>query len=146
MAMGTFTVFDTVTLWEADGTDILKASNTFKMILDLSADALTSSSASLYSNIANEVANGNGYTTGGVTLTGVSITRSGAVTTFTWTGPNPDWTASGSGIPAWRWMVVYVSGTINGHVSPLVGFCLGDGTNIDVPLTPSGTPITILPS
>src|SRR5208337_903252 len=145
MAMGTFTLFDTVTLWEADGTDLLKASNSFQMILDQSGDNLISSAYSLYGQLTHEVPNGNGYTTGGVTLTGVSITRAGAVTTFTWTGPNPDWTASGSGIPAWRWMVVYVSGTINGHVSPLVGFCLGDGTNIDVPLTPSATPITILP-
>ena len=146
MAMGTFTLFDTVTLWEADGTGILQAANPFSMILDQSADALTSSSASLYSNIAHELTTGNGYTVGGVSLTGVSITRAGAVTTFTWLGPNPDWSASGGGIPAWRWMVIYVNATLNGHVNPLVGFCLGDGTNIDVPLTPSGTTISILPT
>ena len=141
--MGTFTAFDTTTLWEADGTDLLKASNTFKMALFTSAAALTAASgAGLYGGLTNEVANGNGYTTGGVTLTGYSISGTGT-TTITFTGPSPSWTASGTGIPAWRWMVIYASGTLNGHVNPCVGFELGDVTNIDVPLTPSGSTITI---
>ena len=145
MAMGTFTLFDTVTLWEADGTDLLKASNSFQMILDQSGDNLISSAYSLYGQLTHEVPNGNGYTTGGVALTGVSITRSGAVTTFTWTGPSPDWTSTGTGIPAWRWIVVFALGTLNGHTNPLVGFCLGNGLNVDVPLTTPGIAISILP-
>ena len=146
MSMGTFTVFDTATLWEADGTGLLVASNTFKMILDQSSDALNSSSVQLYSGINFEVPNGNGYTTGGVTLTGVTLTRSGGTTTFNWTGPSPAWTSSGAGIPAWRWIVVYASGTLNGHVNPLVGFCLGNVLNVDVPATASGATIAIVPS
>lgn len=145
MAMGTFTLFDTATLWEADGTGLLVAANSFNMILVGSAESITSSSDSVYADIANEVANGQGYTTGGVALTGVSITRSGGTTTFTFTGPSPSWTASGTGIPAWRWAVIYVNATINTHVKPLVGFALGDSTPADVPLTASGNTITILP-
>lgn len=143
MAMGTFTLFDTATLYVGDGTDLLKAANTFKMVLCASTESLTSSSAALYGDLAHEIANGQGYTTGGVTLTGVTITRSGGTTTWAYTGPTPKWTASGTGIPAWRWAVVYVSGTINTHASPLIGFVLGDSTPADVPLTTSGNTIDI---
>lgn len=146
MAMGTFTLFDTATLWEADGTGLLVASNTFKMILTTSTQALTSSTIQVYADFTAELTTSGGYTAGGVTLTGVSITRSGATTTFTFTGPSPDWTASGGGIPAWRYAAVYVSGTLNGHVNPAVGFVLGDGTNIDVPATSAPNTITITPS
>lgn len=144
--MGLFTLFDTVTLYVGDGTELLKAANSFYMFLDTSAESLTSSSVSLYSGIAHEVANGNGYTTGGVNLTGVSITRSGNTTSWTYAGPTPKWTASGSGIPAWRWAVIYVNATINGIVKPLIGFVLGDNTPTDVPLTSAGNTIDILAS
>jgi len=145
MAMGTFTLFDVATLWEADGTGLLVASNTFKMILTTSTQALTSSTIQVYADFTNELTTTGGYTAGGATLTGVTITRSGGTTTFTFTGPSPDWTASGGGIAAWRYMAIYVSGTLNGHVNPAVGFVLGDGTNVDVPATAAPNTITILP-
>ena len=45
-----------------------------------------------------EVANGNGYTTGGVTLSISSATQSGGTYTLTFTTPaNPTWTASSAG-------------------------------------------------
>jgi hypothetical protein len=141
--MGTFTAFDTTTLWEADGTDSLKAANAFQMVLIQSGASLTSSGFQVYGDLTNEVANGQGYTTGGIVLTGVTLTRSVGTTTFAFTGPSPGWTATGTGIPAWRWMVVYVNATLNGHVKPLIGFELGDATPADVPLTPSGSTITI---
>jgi hypothetical protein len=145
MAMGTFTLFDTVTLWEADGTDILKAANTFNMVLVTVTQTITSAAQSLYGDLTNELTTGNGYTLGGVTLTGVTITRSVGTTTFNFTGPSPSWTASSSGIPAWRWAIIYVNATINGHAKPLVGFVLGDATPADVPLTAAPNTITILP-
>lgn len=142
MAMGTFTLFDTATLWEADGTGLLVAANSFKGILTTSAQTLTSSVGTVYADLTAELTTAGGYTAGGVVLTGVSISISGATTTFLFTGPSPSWTSSSS-IPAWRWFVVYVNATLNGHVKPLVGFALGDGTNIDVPATSSPNTITI---
>ena len=143
MAMGTFTLFDTATLWEADGTGLLVATNTFKGILTTSTQTLTSSTIQVYADFTAELTTTGGYTAGGATLTGVSLTRSGGTTTFTFTGPVPIWTASGGGIAAWRYFAVYVSGTLNGHVNPAVGFALGDGTNIDVPATAAPNTIAV---
>lgn len=88
---------------------------------------------------ANEIANGNGYSTGGVTLGTLAIA---AVTKgYKWSSADATWTASGSGIPAWRYFVIYLSGTYNGVVDPIIGWCLGDSTPADVPLTTAGNQV-----
>lgn len=90
---------------------------------------------------ANEIANGNGYTTGGATL------ANDAVSTITngwkYDSDDPAWTASGGSIPAWRRAVMYVSGTLWGKTNPLIGHFLGDTTPADVPATTDGNPLTI---
>lgn len=93
---------------------------------------------------ANEIANGNGYTTGGLALTGVTLTQAGGTAKFT--SSAAQWTASGAGIPAWRRGVVYYSGTLNGKVNPVVGHFLGDATPADVPLTTAGNSLIITPN
>lgn len=143
MASGPWTAFNTFRLWLADGTGIAVASNTFNLCLVTSAFVPAPATQSLYSDLTNELATGNGYTLGGVSLTGVSITQSGATVTFTYTGPTPKWTASGTGIPAWRYGVVYVNATINGHIKPLLFYFLGDTTPADIPLTPAGATLDV---
>lgn len=93
---------------------------------------------------ANEIANGNGYTTGGGALTGVALTESGGTVKFT--SSAYVWTASGTGIPAWRRIVVYYLGTLNGKVNPIVGHALGDSTPADIPLTTAGNTLTFTPN
>ncbi len=92
---------------------------------------------------AAELATGGGYTNGGLALSNVTLTQSGAV--VKWTCDPIVWTASGAGIAAWRRCVIRYNGTLNGKVNPIVAHCLGDATGIDVPLTTSGNPLTITP-
>lgn len=68
---------------------------------------------------ASEIAAGNGYTAGGVQLTGTSVSADGAGLKFTSTGPTPLWTASGAGMPASRYAVIYKSTGV-AATSPLV--------------------------
>lgn len=124
--------------WIADSTFNL-ASTTFNMALFLSTSNCATQTNSLYGYLTNEVANANGYTTGGVTLSSVTWTISTATATFT--AGNAVWTASGGSITA-RYAVVYGSGTLNGHLNPLVAFALLDNTPADVTAT-SGNTLTV---
>lgn len=92
----------------------------------------------------NEIANGNGYTTGGGTLTSVVLNQTAGVVKFT--SAAYVWTASGAGIPAWRYGVIYYLGTLNSKVNPLVGYFLGDSTPADIPLTTSPNTLTVTPN
>lgn len=90
---------------------------------------------------AAEIANGNGYTTGGLVPPSIVLSQSAGVVKFT---ASPTiWTASGTGIPAWRRAVLYYLGTLNSKVNPLVGHFLGDSAPADIPLTTSGNTLTI---
>lgn len=96
----------------------------------------------LYSDVsANEIANGNGYTTGGATLGSVVSTAiSGG---YKLASADVVWNATGGNIPAWRYAVFYVSGTFNGKTNPLIGYFTGDTTPADFPATVSGNPLTL---
>lgn len=90
---------------------------------------------------ANEIAAGNGYTAGGATL--ASLVATAITNGFKFASANPSWTASGGNIPAWRYAVLYVSGSLWGKTNPLIGCFLGDTTPADVPATTSGNSLTI---
>jgi hypothetical protein len=79
MAAGQWTIFDIAKLKLLNGIHDLDT-HVFKMALTTSTQALTSSFAGTstdcrYADLTAQVANGNGYTTGGKTLT-MSVTRS----------------------------------------------------------------------
>lgn len=97
----------------------------------------TETGHTVYSDFsANEIANGNGYTTGGAALTNDAVT---AITGgFKYASDAVSWTASGAGIPAWRYAVFYVEGSLWGLTNPLIGYFTGDSAPADVPLTASG--------
>lgn len=65
----------------------------------------------LYSSLTNEVANGNGYTTGGNTCATPTITQDSATNKQTYDADNPaTWTASGAGF-SFRYIIIYDSTT-----------------------------------
>lgn len=143
MASGTFTIPNKGLLNLVNATDLL-AQATFKLSLHTSSWTPADTTDEVYADVTNEIANGNGYTTGGITLSNVTLTRSGAVVTFTC---DPAiWTASGGSIPAWRHGVIRAVGTINGKVDPLLGHFLGDSTPADVPATTDTNTLTFTPN
>jgi len=90
---------------------------------------------------ANEIANGNGYTTGGATLAGKTNTAITLGARFN--SNNVSWTASGGNIPAWRYAVMYVVGSLWGMTDPVIGYFVGDSAPADIPATANGNTLQL---
>ena len=142
MAAGAVQVYDFACKYLMDGTVDLDTA-TLKMVLVTSAYTVDLVNHINYANVsANELSTGNGYTSGGVTLTSIAFA---AVTNgFKFSSANVAWNATGTGIPAWRRAVLYLSGTVNSVVNPIIFTFLGDSTPADVPLTSSGNTLTLV--
>ena len=117
--------------------DLVGATIKIALITSTVAPDATVTGNSLWADLsANELASANGYTAGGATLatpTATAITSGYKLTTG-----NASWTASGGSIPAWRYAVLYVSGSLWGMTNPLIGYFLGDTTPADIPATTVG--------
>lgn len=101
-------------------------SHTFKMALFLSTSNCNTLTHDELADLTNQVANGNGYTTGGVTMTSVTLTNTSG--TIKWTSASAQWSVTGSGITA-RFAVIY-DDTASGD--PLVAVCLLDAAPADI--------------
>lgn len=106
--------------------------DTYKVALFLSTSNIAATSTT-YAGLTNEVANANGYTTGGITVSALVLAGTTSVTAKF--GTNPVWTASGGSITA-RFAVLYESG------GDVVCYCLLDSSPADVTAT-SGNTLTI---
>ena len=83
MAAGKWKVYDYAKFKLSDGMDLSDATNWKMALFQSTSDANTLSNANgVYGDLTNEVANGNGYTTGGVALTNVAWTESSGTITF----------------------------------------------------------------
>jgi hypothetical protein len=143
MASGPYVFPDLVKLNFFNATALLSAVTTnFRLALLTNAYTPNNATHELFSQVsAAELPTGGGYTAGGGTLTGVVLSQAGGTVKFT---SSPFiWTASGAGIPAWRYGYVYYLGTLNAKVNPLVGYFLGDNTPADIPLTTAGNTLTV---
>lgn len=90
---------------------------------------------------ASQIATGNGYVNGGTTLTNdVATAIAGG---FKYASDNAAWTATGGNIAAWRYGVLYASGTLWSLTSPLIGYFLGDSSPANVPATTTGNTLTV---
>lgn len=133
MAAGSWTFTNGARTKLIDGTFDID-SDTYKMALFQSTSNIGASSTT-YAGVTNEVANANGYTTGGI---GVTLTLSGTTTVTVTYSSSPVWTASGGSITA-RFAVIY---EVSGNV---LCYCLLDSTPADVTAT-SGNTLTVAAS
>ena len=93
----------------ASGTGMLLNADTLKMAL--ASTAPTAATDTAYNTTATEVGSGNGYTTGGVSLTGATSNSAGTETLKTTANfASPTWTASGAGFTL-RYFIFYDSTT-----------------------------------
>lgn len=134
MAAGAWTFTDAgrTELLNNTGFDI--DSGSYKCALFLSTSNIGSGSTT-YAGLTNEVANANGYTTGGIAVT---LTLSGTTSVKVAWSADPVWTASGGSITA-RFGVIY---EVSGNV---LCYCLLDSAPADVTAT-SGNTLTITPN
>lgn len=147
MAAGAIIIPNKAKLNMFSATDLLNPANTFKLALCTSALTPNDGDAGneVWGDVSgNEIAAGNGYTAGGIALTGVTLTQSGGTVKFT--SSAAQWTATGGNIPAWRYGYIYAVGTFNGKVNPIVGHFLGDATPADIPVTTTGNTLTVTPN
>jgi hypothetical protein len=100
----------------------------YKVALVTSTSNIAASSTT-WAAVTNEVASGNGYTTGGVAVT---LSQTGTTSVNVYFSSNPSWTASGGSITA-RWAVLYKTG------SNVVAFSLLDSAPADVVVASGNT-------
>lgn len=138
MAAGKWKLYDLAKKYMADGTFDLDSTTNWKMALFTSSSNANTLGGTndVYGDLTNEVANANGYTTGGVALT--SPTWTNASGTITFDISDAQWTATGGSITA-RYAVIYQDATLNSIVKPLLCVCLLDTTPADVTATAGNT-------
>lgn len=142
MAAGTFTIYG-ANKADIRLNDLVSANIRIALVTSVYTPDVTATGNTLFANVsANELANGNGYTSGGAPLTGTTAANV-ANTGFKFSTGNAVFTASGAGIPAWRYAVMYYSGTLWGKVNPLIGYFVGDATPADTPATTAGNTLTL---
>ena len=122
--------------------DLSGASVGFKMALHTSAASALVNTATLstQSSLANEVANGNGYTTGGASVTSRTWAAGASAGVFRWDSTAVVWTATGGTIANVKYAVIYLSGGKLVCFSKLTTsqFTLADANTLTVTPSASG--------
>jgi hypothetical protein len=91
VAAGKFKLYDLAKKYIGDGTHDLDDTTNWKIALFLSTSNANTLSVgtNVYGDLTNEHANANGYTTGGVALSGVTWTNSGGTISFAYLSSDP---------------------------------------------------------
>lgn len=142
MAAGRYKLYELAKFRIGDGTFDMDDTTNWKSAIFLSTSNANTLSVGtqVYGDLTNEHANANGYTTGGVAVTGVTWTNSSG--TETWDITDPVWSASGGSIVG-RFNVIYKNATVNSIVKPLLCVSLLDTTPGDV-TTSTGNTFTVV--
>jgi hypothetical protein len=91
---------------------------TWKMSLHTTSMAANVDTWNFQDDLTNEVANGSGYTTGGVTLTGVALSYDATTDQVRFDFNDPSWTFSAS--TSWRYGAVYIDTAGAASTDPLL--------------------------
>lgn len=90
---------------------------------------------------SNEITPAGGYSAGGLALASPAVT---AVTGgFKFSTADASITPSGANLPAWRYGVIYVLGSLWSLTNPLLGIFTGDSAPADIPARPIGNTLTL---
>ena len=128
-APGAWTLTNTTRQKILDGTFVVGSG--YKVALVTSTSNIGAASTT-YAGVTNEVAAGNGYTAGGVSVT---LSQTGTTSVNVFFASNPSWTASGGSITA-RYAVLYKTG------SDVLCYSLLDSAPADV-VVASGNTLTV---
>jgi hypothetical protein len=141
MPAGAFQFYDATAKFLLGGADLTTA--TVKLAIVNSSYTPNQDTDDAWADVsANEISSTNtGYTTGGYTLLTPVLTET--TKGFYFSSANPVWTAGSANLPAHRYYVMYISGTVEGVTNPLLGYFLGDSTPADIPATTTGNTLTI---
>lgn len=139
MTASVWAFYDDFHLRIADGTWDLDVPPTMKMALVLSTSNFATAANNVYGDLTNEVANANGYTTGGVAMTGGGWTRTTGTAKFT--AAATAFSASGGDIVC-RAAVCYQNATVNTVVKALMCYSILDNTPGNTTIT-NGTTLSI---
>jgi hypothetical protein len=102
-----------------DGTDAIDFENdTIKAVLVTAAYTPNADTHQYYSDITNEVANGNGYTTGGQALANKAVTQDDTGDKAVFDSDDPTWASASFTARA----VILYKDTGTGSTSPLIGY------------------------
>ena len=137
MAADAWVIHDKAKEYIGDGTIDLDG-DTFKVALFQSTSNVATTSINALSTATNQVSNANGYTTGGVALTGVTWVESSGTVTFDATDMTDAWTASGGSIVA-RFAVIYDDTVTTPVADPIIAHCLLDNSPADITVTDGNT-------
>lgn len=105
MAASAWVLYDKAKRKLCNGT-IKLGVDVFKMQLHTSASNASTSTLSTAASVSGEVANGNGYTTGGKSLTSVTWTTGASVSQYRFDSADLVWTATGGNIANIKFAVV----------------------------------------
>lgn len=140
MSAGAFTLFQRGILRLLDGTIDLD-SHSLKAVLTTSAQALSggftgASGDCRYADLTAELATANGYTAGGVALTGVSLAIAGSYVKFT---ANPiSWSLTNS--ITFKYLAIYDDTAANKNLLCFVDMDTGGGS-----VSPGAGPLSVTP-
>ena len=129
MAAGNWIMYDAAKELFGGGLDL--EANTLKMmLLDVGHTPNRATQVNYADISADELANGNGYATGGITLTSVSFNQTSGVVEFDC--DLVEWTASGAGLVDVKWAAIYWD---DGGSDPLLCYCSLETAEFDVAAT-----------